>query len=295
MLKCYFKISILVFISFSSLASERRNWTQKENNLLIKLVNNYKSKEIDWNEIAKSIPDRNRSQCKEKWRNCLNPELDKSPLTDAECKLIKDLQLKFGNQWTLIAEELPSRSAKQIRNYWYSPKGIQARYKNIDDDEYVECNSKLRRKSPFCTKSNIKNKKRKLRQRPDNNISNNHRAKKRKIADQNILLQKKHRKDSTTLNHLCKVAEEEPYNFDEDTNLTKNTLNSNDDQTNDSIHNSINELASSEAYPIVNDNSTDQNHAINKNNNNKINAQPYEDITEDEDDVEDDEDEVFLL
>ena len=54
----------------------KRQWTQDEDNLLIKLVEEIGPQK--WSMIAKHIPQRQGKQCRERWFNHLNPLITKS-------------------------------------------------------------------------------------------------------------------------------------------------------------------------------------------------------------------------
>lgn len=54
----------------------KRPWTQDEDNLLIRLVQEFGPQK--WSLIAKQIPLRQGKQCRERWFNHLNPIICKS-------------------------------------------------------------------------------------------------------------------------------------------------------------------------------------------------------------------------
>lgn len=95
-------------------------WSQAEDNRLLELMEGGKR----WCEIAKclnleihrTIKVRNGKQCKERWKNHLNPELNHGPWG-----VLEDIQLlrcvqKHGLEWRRIKMEIPERTENSIKN-----------------------------------------------------------------------------------------------------------------------------------------------------------------------------------
>lgn len=95
-------------------------WSQAEDNRLLEMMEDGKR----WCEIARclnieihrTIKVRNGKQCKERWKNHLNPELNHGPWN-----VLEDIQLlrcvqKHGLQWRQIKMELPERTENSIKN-----------------------------------------------------------------------------------------------------------------------------------------------------------------------------------
>ncbi|CAI5747502.1 unnamed protein product [Peronospora destructor] len=71
-----------------------------------------------WGEVAAHIPGRTAKQCRERWRNHLDPSINKSPFTPAEDGVIQDGFEKMGNRWTQIADLLPGRTEDAVKTRW---------------------------------------------------------------------------------------------------------------------------------------------------------------------------------
>ncbi|CAF0940004.1 unnamed protein product [Didymodactylos carnosus] len=106
-------------------------WTNEEDNKVRELVEKYGARQ--WSLIAKHLTGRVGKQCRERWHNHLNPNINKAPWTDKENLLIYVLHKHLGNKWAEIARYLIGRSDNAIKNHWNSSmrKKFQLQEENL--------------------------------------------------------------------------------------------------------------------------------------------------------------------
>jgi myb proto-oncogene protein len=112
----------------SSGVFKRRSWTCEEDKILKEQVKTKKT----WSQIALHLPHRSGKSCRERWMNHLNPNLDKSALTDREIKKIFRLVPLYSAtgrggrlviQWSkMVKKEFPRRTDNQLKNIYHSRK-----------------------------------------------------------------------------------------------------------------------------------------------------------------------------
>lgn len=103
----------------------KQKFTEEEDNKLRAIIENIGT--VDWKKVANQMKSRNARQCRERWNNYLNPDLNDAPWTPEEDKLIEELYEKFGTQWNKIGKHFDNRSDNSLRNRWMKIKRSKKR------------------------------------------------------------------------------------------------------------------------------------------------------------------------
>ena len=71
-----------------------------------------------WKLVANLMVTRNHRQCRERWKNYLDPVLRNDPWTLEEDQLLVQKFSEFGPRWNKISRFFANRSDNNIRNRW---------------------------------------------------------------------------------------------------------------------------------------------------------------------------------
>ncbi|KAK3839966.1 MAG: hypothetical protein J3R72DRAFT_476148, partial [Linnemannia gamsii] len=90
-------------------------WTEEEDHLLKTGVEMFKGQ---WSKIAERIPGRTDDQCAKRWREGLDPLIDRAAWAPEDDILLLQRFEEFGSQWQKIALAFPGRPGLHCRNRW---------------------------------------------------------------------------------------------------------------------------------------------------------------------------------
>ena len=107
------------------------SWTREEDEAILAFVQSNGDK--DWSKLAVILNGRTGKQCRERFRNHLDPNLSKTAWTVEEDQMLVDLHARFGNSWTKISSFFNGRTDNSIKNRWNST--IKKRLDRIEKGE----------------------------------------------------------------------------------------------------------------------------------------------------------------
>ncbi|KAI9272037.1 hypothetical protein BY458DRAFT_455724 [Sporodiniella umbellata] len=90
-------------------------WTDEEDQLLREGVSRYPNQ---WSKIADMLEGRTDDQCAKRWRESLDPSIDRSEWTPEEDTRLLQKYDEYGSQWQKIAFYFEGRPGLHCRNRW---------------------------------------------------------------------------------------------------------------------------------------------------------------------------------
>ena len=113
---------------------KRKKWTKTEDKLLVEIKNKYTNH--TWSEISEKMFEfglkKKSNQCKDRWKNHLNPNLLKTDWTKIEDEKLLELYDKYKGKWKEISKRLIGRSENCIKNRFFAQirKALRKCFKN---------------------------------------------------------------------------------------------------------------------------------------------------------------------
>jgi len=196
-------------------------WTPEENHIIFDYVKKFGEK--NWNKCAEFIKNRTGKQCREHWKNCLNPNIKKGDWTLEEDLFIMIFYKRCHGSWRELIHLFENRTENSIKNRFFSElRKIAANELNINKKKSskMDLNNLVKyldkgievAKSNFMTKNKMseedfKNYLKKI----ENKLNNKRKDKKKnkKIINNNNynLLGKKREKNLNEKNKEIKIEE----------------------------------------------------------------------------------------
>jgi hypothetical protein len=99
-------------------ALQKGSWTPNEDQIIISFVERNGTKQ--WQKLCALLPGRIGKQCRERWRNHLDPAINHAPWTHAEDQRLIELHRMHGNAWVKISGLMANRSDNAVKNRWNS-------------------------------------------------------------------------------------------------------------------------------------------------------------------------------
>jgi hypothetical protein len=93
-------------------------WTPSEDKLLIEYVKRFGPKK--WNDCAEFLKNRTSKQCREHWKNCLDPEIKKGDWTFEEDLILMVFYSKCKGSWSQLIHYFNDRTENSIKNRFFS-------------------------------------------------------------------------------------------------------------------------------------------------------------------------------
>ena len=93
-------------------------WTPEENYIIFDYVKKFGEK--NWNKCAEFIKNRTGKQCREHWKNCLNPNIKKGDWTLEEDLFIMIFYKRCHGSWRELIHLFENRTENSIKNRFFS-------------------------------------------------------------------------------------------------------------------------------------------------------------------------------
>ena len=100
----------------SKRSKRKDRFTESDDEKLKEVVYQYGTS--DWKIVAAHMKDKNARQCKERWTNYLDPNINCSPWIPEDDKLLLEKQKELGSKWVAISKFFVGRTDAAVKNRW---------------------------------------------------------------------------------------------------------------------------------------------------------------------------------
>eukprot|EP00300_Choanocystis_sp_HF-7_P015116 c18939_g1_i3.p1 GENE.c18939_g1_i3~~c18939_g1_i3.p1 ORF type:complete len:180 (-),score=27.87 c18939_g1_i3:425-964(-) len=122
----------------------RCHWTQEEDFALQTIITSMAKAHSTWRAAADALGNtKTPRQCRERWRNVLDPSINRGLWTPEEDRLLCEKVRELGQKWAAIANFISGRTGTSVKNRYFSLRRQQ---------QHVERNS---RQTELCPQHTI--------------------------------------------------------------------------------------------------------------------------------------------
>lgn len=97
----------------------------------------------NWSIISKQFKDKTPKQCRDRWRNYVDPELRHDMWSVEEDEMLIEKFKQIGSKWTVMMKYFNHRSSNDIRYRWMKlSRGAKGSSQTMSSNEVLDNNSK---------------------------------------------------------------------------------------------------------------------------------------------------------